>query len=157
MGRVTNYCEVPGGIAESSGSERGRAGLACPSSSQTLSNYPAASQGKDCFLLLGRTLEWKHMGEASELKDRMARMVTEFGCSPHFLQELAGFYRETPETELAGSGKRRARRFDRPATGRPIRHSRRSPLSREQKLPMRWSLRPLPGATRGLGSKITLS
>ncbi len=74
----------------------------------------AKTSGKDCFLLLGRTLEWKHMAEASELKDRMARMVTEYGCSPHFLQELAGFYRETPETELAGSGKRRARRFDRP-------------------------------------------
>ena len=74
----------------------------------------AKTSGKDCFLLLGRTLEWKHMVEAAELKDRMARMVTEFGCSPHFLQELAGFYRETPETELAGTGKRRTRRFDRP-------------------------------------------
>ncbi len=33
----------------------------------------AKTLGKDCFLLLGRTLEWKHMAEASELKDRMAR------------------------------------------------------------------------------------
>jgi hypothetical protein len=39
------------------------------------------------------------MAQTSELKDLMARMVTEFGCPPQFLSELAGFYRESPRAK----------------------------------------------------------
>jgi CRISPR-associated protein Csm1 len=54
----------------------------------------AKSAGKDCLWVFGRTLEWKHLPDAAETKTTMARMVNEFGCSPQFLFELAGFYRE---------------------------------------------------------------
>jgi CRISPR-associated protein Csm1 len=59
----------------------------------------AKSADKDCVHLLGRTLEWRQMAQTSELKDLMARMVTEFGCPPQFLSELAGFYRESPRAK----------------------------------------------------------
>lgn len=54
----------------------------------------AKAAGKDCLHLFGRTLEWKHVPDAAETKTTMARMINEFGCSPQFLFELAGFYRE---------------------------------------------------------------
>lgn len=63
---------------------------------------------KDCFSVLGRTLEWKQVAEASELKDALARMVREFGCPRQFLLELASLTR--PETTTQGRGGR----FDRP-------------------------------------------
>ena len=44
----------------------------------------------------------------------MARIVIEHGCSPEFLNELASFYQETPETAVYGAGRRRERRFERP-------------------------------------------
>jgi CRISPR-associated protein Csm1 len=74
----------------------------------------AKASGKDCFHLLGRTLEWKQIGEAQELKERMARMVTEFGCTPQFLSELAGFYRDTTVLPGAGRSRWQEKRFDRP-------------------------------------------
>ena len=55
----------------------------------------AKSADKDCFWLLGRTLEWKQFAEASDLKDLLMTMVTEFGCSPQYLRDLCGIYRET--------------------------------------------------------------
>ncbi len=61
----------------------------------------AKSAYKDCFYLLGRTLEWKQVADAADLKDTMARMVLEFGCSAQFLNELSGFYRDAPETAAA--------------------------------------------------------
>ncbi|MCL5743856.1 MAG: hypothetical protein M1541_08000, partial [Acidobacteria bacterium] len=56
----------------------------------------------------GRTLEWKQVAEASDLKDALARMVREFGCPRQFLQELANLTR--PETASDGG----EGRFDRP-------------------------------------------
>jgi len=50
--------------------------------------------GKDCFSLFGRTVEWRHLQHAGELKDIMLRMVRDFGCPPQFLEELSGFYRD---------------------------------------------------------------
>ena len=50
----------------------------------------AKSSGKDCIWLLGRTLEWKQVGDSSDTKDTMARMVSEFNCPPQFLYELVG-------------------------------------------------------------------
>jgi CRISPR-associated protein Csm1 len=55
----------------------------------------AKSADKDCIWILGRTLEWKQFTEAAALKDSLARMVTEFGCSPQYLRDLCGIYRET--------------------------------------------------------------
>ena len=39
----------------------------------------AKSTDKDCIHLLGRTLEWKHLADAAEVKDDLTRMVDEFG------------------------------------------------------------------------------
>ncbi len=55
----------------------------------------AKSADKDCIWVLGRTLEWKQFAEASDLKDLLARMVSDFGCSPQYLHDLCGIYRET--------------------------------------------------------------
>jgi CRISPR-associated protein Csm1 len=55
----------------------------------------AKSTDKDCFLLLGRTLEWKQLADAAELKDELTAMVREFGVSPQYIRELCGIYRET--------------------------------------------------------------
>lgn len=55
----------------------------------------AKSADKDCIWLLGRTLEWKQFAEAAALKESLVRMVSEFGCSPQYLRDLCGIYRET--------------------------------------------------------------
>jgi CRISPR-associated protein Csm1 len=55
----------------------------------------AKSTDKDCIWLLGRTLEWKQFAEAAALKESLVRMVAEFGCSPQYLRDLCGIYRET--------------------------------------------------------------
>jgi CRISPR-associated protein Csm1 len=55
----------------------------------------AKSADKDCFFLLGRTLEWKQLADAAELKDELTGMVREFGVAPQYLRDLCGIYRET--------------------------------------------------------------
>jgi CRISPR type III-A-associated protein Csm2 len=45
----------------------------------------AKSADKDCFFLLGRTLEWKQLSDAAELKDELTAMVREFGVAPQYL------------------------------------------------------------------------
>ncbi|HEY4360632.1 MAG TPA: hypothetical protein VGN17_06670 [Bryobacteraceae bacterium] len=55
----------------------------------------AKSADKDCVYLLGRTLEWKQFVEAAGLKDSLMRMISDFGCSPQYLRDLCGIYRET--------------------------------------------------------------
>ena len=75
----------------------------------------AKSAGKDCFHLFGRTLEWKHLADAAEIRDTMARMIGEFGCPPKMLYELGGFYRETPwAPERAPGARGKQDRFDKP-------------------------------------------
>jgi len=78
----------------------------------------AKSSDKDCIWLLGRTLEWKQFAEAAELKDSLMRMIGEFHCSPQYLRDLCGIYRET-QSKMS---RRQARR-----TGgeRPWRYHRR--------------------------------
>ena len=78
----------------------------------------AKSADKDCIWLLGRTLEWKQFSEAAGLKDLLMRMVADFGCSPQYLRDLCGIYRET-QSKVS---RRQARR-----TGgeRPWRYHRR--------------------------------
>ena len=69
----------------------------------------AKSADKDCVYALGRTLEWKQLSDASELKDDLTRLVNEFGSSPEYIQELCGIYRET-----AQGSRRRSVRMERP-------------------------------------------
>ncbi len=78
----------------------------------------AKSADKDCIWILGRTLEWKQFAEASTLKDFLGRMVTDFGCSPQYLRDLCGIYRET-QSKMS---KRQARRM---GGERPWRYHRR--------------------------------
>jgi CRISPR-associated protein Csm1 len=55
----------------------------------------AKSADKDCFYLLGRTLEWKQLSDAAELKGELTAMVREFGVAPQYIRDLCGIYRET--------------------------------------------------------------
>jgi CRISPR-associated protein Csm1 len=52
----------------------------------------AKSADKDCIYLLGRVLEWRHLSDASELKDTVTRLVRDFRLSRQFLYELRSFY-----------------------------------------------------------------
>ncbi|MEK7404047.1 MAG: hypothetical protein AAB225_02970 [Acidobacteriota bacterium] len=54
----------------------------------------AKAADKDCIYLLGRTLEWRQLADAAELKETLARMVGEFGSSRQVLNELSRFYRK---------------------------------------------------------------
>jgi len=78
----------------------------------------AKSADKDCIWLLGRTLEWKQFSEAADLKDSLTRMIAEFGCSPQYLRDLCGIYRET-QSKMS---RRQARRM---GGERPWRYHRR--------------------------------
>jgi CRISPR-associated protein Csm1 len=55
----------------------------------------AKTADKDCLWILGRTLEWKQFTEASALKDSLMEMISAYGCSPQYLKDLCGMYRET--------------------------------------------------------------
>ena len=65
---------------------------------------------KDCINLLGRVLEWRHLGDAADLKDTLAGMVAEFGSSGEFLSELSSIYRKGGQVWSHGT----EQRFDRP-------------------------------------------
>jgi len=66
----------------------------------------AKSADKDCIHLFGRTIEWRQLAHAANLKEILTRMVEEFGCPAQFLSELIRFYKEA---EPAAGG-----RFERP-------------------------------------------
>jgi CRISPR-associated protein Csm1 len=68
----------------------------------------ARAAAKDSLHIFGRTVDWRQVSHAADLRDTMLRMVGDFGCPPDFLDELTGFYRDKPGT--AGS----SRRLDRP-------------------------------------------
>ena len=74
----------------------------------------AKSSRNDGIALFGRALDWKQMAEAAETKDAMVRLVEQFGCSPSYLGELAGFYRESDRVLPARPSKVRAERQSRP-------------------------------------------
>jgi len=69
----------------------------------------AKAADKDCIHVLGRTLEWKHLADAAELKDTLAWVVNELGSSRQFLHELAAFYRQGGSLWSAGE-----ERFEKP-------------------------------------------
>ncbi len=63
------------------------------------------------FYVFGRTLEWKRLSDAEELKASLLRLVRDFGYSPDYIHDLASVYRE------AFSGRtprRKAVRVDKP-------------------------------------------
>ncbi len=70
----------------------------------------AKDADKDCISVLGRVLEWRYLADAAELKDTLARMVTELGSATHFLYELTTFYRKGGQVWSHGA----EQRFDRP-------------------------------------------
>jgi CRISPR-associated protein Csm1 len=70
----------------------------------------AKAADKDCIFVLSRTLEWRQLADAAELKDTLARMVTEFGSSRQFLNELSAFYRKGGPAWAPGT----ENRFDKP-------------------------------------------
>ncbi|MGI8741623.1 MAG: Cas10/Cmr2 second palm domain-containing protein [Bryobacteraceae bacterium] len=72
----------------------------------------AKSIDKDCFHLLGRTLEWKQLSDAAEVKQDLASMVKEHGIRPDYIRELCGIYRETKRAALPGE--KSSRRTERP-------------------------------------------
>jgi CRISPR-associated protein Csm1 len=61
----------------------------------------AKASDKDCFCLLGRTLEWPQVADAAGLKDELIRMVTDFGIAPEYIRELCGIYRQTKKSGVA--------------------------------------------------------
>jgi CRISPR-associated protein Csm1 len=61
--------------------------------------------------LFGRTLEWKRLADAEELKSSLVRLVRDFGYSPDYIHDLASVYREA----VAGrASRRKAIRVDKP-------------------------------------------
>lgn len=69
----------------------------------------AKASDKDCIHVLGRTLEWKHLADAAELKETLTWMVNEMGSSRQFLHELTAFYRQGGRSWGAGE-----ERFEKP-------------------------------------------
>jgi CRISPR-associated protein Csm1 len=69
----------------------------------------AKAADKDCIFLLGKILEWRHLNDASELKDTVTRLVNDFRMSKQFLYQLRSFYRRDAE----GGERQRTWRFQR--------------------------------------------
>jgi CRISPR-associated protein Csm1 len=65
---------------------------------------------KDCISVMGRVLEWRHLADAAELRETLARMVPELGSSGQFLSELTAFYHKGGQIWSRGA----VQRFDRP-------------------------------------------
>jgi CRISPR-associated protein Csm1 len=57
------------------------------------------------FHVFGRTLEWKRLADAEELKAGLVRLVRNFGYSPDYIQDLAAVYREAYSTQATRRNK----------------------------------------------------
>lgn len=82
----------------------------------------ARATDKDCLYFLGRTLEWKQLADAAELKDTLVRLVNDSASSHHVLHELSRLYRKSasglaPEAELLDRPWRFQRRLSRAVAG----------------------------------------
>ncbi len=53
----------------------------------------AKAADKDCIYFLGRTLEWRHLSDAADLKDTVTRLIHDFRMSRQFLYQLRSLYR----------------------------------------------------------------
>jgi CRISPR-associated protein Csm1 len=58
----------------------------------------AKSNEVGCFHLFGRTLEWKRLDDAEELKESLVRLVTNFNYPAGYIHDLASVYREAFST-----------------------------------------------------------
>jgi CRISPR-associated protein Csm1 len=67
-------------------------GLVCEEAAEQL--RLAKTADKDCIHFLGRTLEWKQLKDAAELKDQLAKMVIDFGVPSESIRDLQTIYRE---------------------------------------------------------------
>ena len=85
-------------------------GLVCEEAAEQL--RLAKTADKDCIHFLGRTLEWKQLKEAAELKDQLAKMVNDFGVPSESIRDLQTIYRENGFAMSSRSGKRQ--RVERP-------------------------------------------
>jgi CRISPR-associated protein Csm1 len=63
----------------------------------------AKSSDKDCISVLGRTLEWRQLAAAAELRDTMQRVASEIGSPSLFLREMSAFYRKDAPARPAES------------------------------------------------------
>lgn len=72
----------------------------------------AKSSELGSFQLFDRTLEWKRLEDAEELKDSLVRLASKFGYAPGYINDLASVYREAFSTRAARRGK--AVRIDKP-------------------------------------------
>lgn len=54
----------------------------------------AKSSDKDCIHLFGRTLEWRQLAAAADLRETITRMAEELDSPQRFLAELAALYRK---------------------------------------------------------------
>ncbi len=70
----------------------------------------AKNTDKDCISVLGRVVEWRHLGDAADLKDTLSRMVSEAGPVPHFLGELEALYRKGASVWAAHGSEQRMQR-----------------------------------------------
>jgi CRISPR-associated protein Csm1 len=80
----------------------------------------AKAADKDCIYLLGRTLEWKQLSDAAELKDTVTRLVHDFRMSRQFLYQLRSFYRREAYPDGSSETQRTwrfQRRFNRILSG----------------------------------------
>lgn len=72
----------------------------------------AKSNELGSFHLFGRTLEWKRLEDAEDLKESLVKLVTKFGYSPDYIHDLASVYREAFSTRAGRRSK--AVRVDKP-------------------------------------------
>jgi len=64
---------------------------------------------RDRLHLFGRSVEWRHLAHAADLKDSLGRMVRKFAYPPEFLEDMMRFYQETPAVEPEASDARFSR------------------------------------------------
>jgi len=64
------------------------------------------------FRLFDRTLEWKRLSDAEELKSSLMRLVRDFRFSPDYVHDLASVYRESFSARALRRGK--AVKIDKP-------------------------------------------
>jgi CRISPR-associated protein Csm1 len=72
----------------------------------------AKSNELGSFHLFGRSLEWKRLEDAEDLKQSLVKLVTKFGYSPDYIHDLASVYREAFSTRAGRRNK--AVRVDKP-------------------------------------------
>jgi CRISPR-associated protein Csm1 len=83
------------------------------------------------FHLFGRTLEWKRLADAEELKNGLVRLVKDFDYSAEYIHDLASVYREAYSAQATRRAK--AIRVDKPWRTY-MRLSRIIPVSKQRDL-----------------------